>query len=251
VAHARAGHGEIAEYQPRVALVGHRVSGRGGARIRRRIQAARSLRPKRPWQYRLASWIARNSWRYLGGGVQVQGLENVPEDGPFLVLANHESYLETMLVPAVMPRAAHVMAKSTQFGSRLTGWLMARLFAYPVRRFEIDPHAIRYTVDRMAEGYGIVIFIEGERTWDGSLQSARLGTVRLALNAGVPVIPCRVEGAYAAWPRWSSKAQRHPITVRFGRPIALPQVGGRTESEFGRAVDLIRAGIGPQTSLGE
>ena len=186
---------------------------------------------------------------YFGGGVTVNGLENIPQTGPFLVLANHESYLETMLVPAVMPRAVHMMAKSTQFGSRLTGWLMPRLFAYPVRRFEIDPQAVRYTVKRMSEGYGIAIFIEGERTWDGSLQAARLGTVRLALNAGVPVIPCRVRGAYDAWPRWSSKPQRNRITVAFGRPLELSPAQTRIDCESGltEAVRRIRAAIGPPT----
>ena len=237
--------GDIVEYQPRVATARRSASRATGDRLQRRTRNARALAPSRAWQYRLASWIARNVWQSFGGGVHVEGISNIPATGPFLVLANHQSYIETMLVPAVMPRAAFVMAKSTQYASRLSGWLMARLSAFPVRRFETDPHAVRFAVDRLSEGYAVVIFAEGERSWDGRLQAARLGAVRLALAAGVPVIPCRVDGAYEAWPRWASTPQRNPIFIRFGPPLQMPRAETRAEREANLAhtVELVRGAL--------
>lgn len=232
LAYEKSGLGRVVEYQPRVCVPREACPSREGLRrVRTLVRSGLDKRPSAPWQYRLAAWIARNAWRHFGGGVEVTGLENIPERGPFLVLPNHQSYLETMLVPAVNPRPSWAMAKSTQFNVPFFGWLMAQVFAYPVRRFEIDPQAIRFTIRRFSEGYGVVIYAEGERTWDGDLQSARLGVARLALQTGVPVIPCRVEGAFDAWPRWSGKPQKNPVRISFRPALALPCVNSRQECE--------------------
>ena len=230
-AYQRAGQGSVVEYQPRVCTRRAASSDGTATRIRNLVKQGFDKRPHAPWQTRLCKWIARNAWRRFGGGVSVEGLEHIPERGPFLVLPNHQSYLETMLVPAVISRPLYPMAKSTQFSAPLVGWLMARLLTFPVRRFEIDPQAVRFMLRRFGEGYGALIFIEGERTWDGDVQAMRHGAVRLALKAGVPVIPCRVSGAFEAWPRWSSWPQRHPVRISFERPLDLPVAATRGECE--------------------
>jgi len=195
-------------------------------------------------RYHFYRWIARTLWRTYGG-LDVRGLENIPKRGPFLVISNHQSFLDPILTMAVCPRILHSMAKSTQFTSPTFRKLMTQLYAFPVRRFEIDPQAVRHVLRRLHEGEGVAIYIEGERSWDGKLQRPRLGTVRLALKAGVPIIPCRVDGAYEAWPRWDRKVKRHPIRIEFREPLQLPQLDSRAvrEPQVAAAADRIMSAI--------
>jgi 1-acyl-sn-glycerol-3-phosphate acyltransferase len=250
-AYRNAGMGDVVEFQPRICTRRPACGDHSGLRARALVEKGRELAPVAPWLYRFCSWIARAGWRNFGGGVEVRGLEHIPERGPFLVVANHESFLETMLIPAVIERPAHAMAKSTQFNVPFFGWLMAQVFAFPVRRFEIDPQTVRYVIRRFSEGYGVVIYPEGERTWDGELQPLRLGVVRLALMTGVPVIPARVEGAFQAWPRWSKSPQRRGITITFGQPVPLPPTRSRADREarLDESVRLIRSAIQDRQTL--
>jgi 1-acyl-sn-glycerol-3-phosphate acyltransferase len=197
-------------------------------------------------RYHFYRWLARTIWRPFGG-LDVKGLENVPRSGAFLVMANHQSFLDPILVQAVCPRIVHAMAKSTQFSSPLFRRLMSQLFVFPVRRFEVDPQAVRQVLRRLTAGNGVIVYVEGERSWDGQLQAPRLGTVRLALKAGVPIIPVRIDGSYDAWPRWDRKIRRHKITIEFRRALHLPKLDSRAEREaqLAPAADQIMGALAP------
>src|SRR5690606_30774042 len=125
--------------------------------------------------YRLCQGIVRAGWP-LVGRLHVRGTEHVPASGPFLLIANHQSILDPILIQTFCPRTLHTMAKSTQFASPPMRWLMPRLKSFPVRRFEPDPQAVRLALRRLQEGHGVGIYIEGERSWDGRLQAPRRGT---------------------------------------------------------------------------
>ena len=202
-------------------------------------------------RYHFYRWLARTLWAFMGG-VDVRGLENVPRSGAFLMVSNHQSFLDPILVQAVCPRIVHSMAKSTQFGSPMYRRLLTQLYAFPVRRFEVDPQAVRQVLRRLSQGNGVVIYIEGERSWDGRLQAPRLGVVRIALKAGVPIIPVRVDGAYDAWPRWHRKIQRSRIRIEFREPFRLPKLDSRQarEPHVGPAADQIMKAIAPVRSDG-
>jgi 1-acyl-sn-glycerol-3-phosphate acyltransferase len=189
--------------------------------------------------YGFAQRLVRTLWP-LVGRLDVHGLEHVPGDGPFLLIANHQSYLDPVLIQAVVPRPMYTMAKSTEFSNPVVAPLLKRLKSFPVRRFEIDPQAIRIALRYLDQGYGVGIYIEGERSWDGRLQPPRLGTVRLILKAGVPVVPCGIDGAYDVWPRWS-KMRRGTVRIRFGEPLRFPRLDGRRERDA--AVDEARERI--------
>ena len=180
--------------------------------------------------YRLAQQLVRTAWPLLGR-LDVEGLDMIPDQGPFLLIANHQSYLDPILVQALVRRPVYTMAKSTQFSGRITGPLLERLNSFPVRRFEIDPQAVRLALRYLDHGQGVGIYLEGERSWDGRIQAPRLGTIRLVLKAGVPVIPCGVSGTYAIWPRWDRGLRRGPTRVRFGEPLEFPKLDQRRERE--------------------
>ena len=119
-------------------------------------------------------------------------------------------------------------------------WLAPRVGAVPVRRFRVDPQAVRVALRLIGRGKGVGVFPEGERSWDGMLQPLRRGTIKLLLKAGVPVIPCGIVGTYEIFPRWGHMnwlkvgPGREPVTIRYGAPIHLGKHDDRAERERAR-----------------
>ncbi|MGD8277247.1 MAG: lysophospholipid acyltransferase family protein, partial [Gemmatimonadota bacterium] len=170
---------------------------------------------KAPRIYRVAQALVTRLWRWNGGSVDIRGLGNLPETGPALILCNHLSYLDPILLQAHVRRPIYSLAKSTSFSAPLTGPLMHRLCSFPVRRYQVDPQAVRIALRHLEAGRLVAIYIEGERSWNGRIQEPRKGTVRLALKAGVPVIPCAISGTYEVMPRWSRRIRPGPIIYHF------------------------------------
>lgn len=194
--------------------------------------------------YGFAQRLVRGLWPVIGLP-DVKGKEHIPASGPFLLIANHQSYLDPVLIQAVVPRPMYTMAKSTEFSSPLVGALLKRLKSFPVRRFQIDPQAVRIVLRHLEAGRGVGIYVEGERTWDERLKRPRLGTVRLLLKAGVPVIPCGISGAYDVWPRWHRRIQRGTVHIRFGEPLHFPQLHDRAarNAALPEAADRLMAAL--------
>ena len=179
--------------------------------------------------YRSAQRLVRWLWPLVGGRLEVEGVENIPDNGPFLLIANHQSYLDPILIQAVVPRPIYTMAKSTEFSNAFIGYFLKGLKSFPVRRFQVDPQAVRIVLRHLEAARGVGIYLEGERTWDGRLQPPRLGTLRLLLKTGAPVVPCGISGAYDVWPRWHRRIRRGTIRIRFGEPLWLPELHDRAE----------------------
>ncbi len=172
-------------------------------------------------------WFFARLW----ARIRVDGLENVPGDGPFILLANHQSILDPILIQTHLPRDLHTLTKSNQFGMLFFGWVLPRINTIPTRRFKVDPQVVRVILRRLSEGQGIGIYPEGERSWDAQIQPFRRGTIRVVLKAGVPVIPCGVSGSYDVWPRWSKRLRRAPVRIRFGEAINFGPHDDRAERE--------------------
>ena len=88
----------------------------------------------------------------------------------------------------------------------------------------MDVVAVRNAIRIVQERHVLGIFPEGERCWDNRLLPFKLGTIRLLLALGSPVIPVGIAGAYALMPRWTSTIKRVPVTIRIGAPISLGHV---------------------------
>lgn len=216
-----------------------------------------------PDAYRTLKPVARVLGR-LGARVWINGLERIPSEGPFLLISNHQSALDPIFIQAWAPREIHAMTKSTQFRHPLFRWLIPRLRGFPTRRYRVDPQAVRVALRRLSEGKGVSIYAEGERTWDGRVHPFRRGTVRLALRAGVPIIPCGISGSFDVWPRWAGRPRRADVTVRYGEPIhwkahrdrgererALPEAAAALEAAVRDLVDEPSEAVdGIPTSLG-
>lgn len=163
--------------------------------------------------------------------LQVVGKENIPPSGPFILVGNHQSYLDPIIVQIACRRPLHAFTKSTQFSGRFMGWALPRINAIPTRRYRIDPQVVRSALRVLARGECVGIYPEGERSWDATLQPFRRGTIRLILKAGVPVVPCGLAGSYDVLPRWSGKILRRDVRLEFGVPLLWPAMDRRSERE--------------------
>lgn len=172
--------------------------------------------------YRICRALARELVRPLAR-VRVEGREHLPASGPFILVANHQSVLDPIFIQSNVPRPVHTLTKSTQFSRFPFAWLLPRILALPTRRYRVDAHVVRLMMRRLAQGEVVGIYPEGERTWDGSLQPLRRGTVRVLLRAGVPIVPCGISGAFELWPRWGRGPRRgRDVVLRFGPPLLFP-----------------------------
>ena len=195
--------------------------------------------------YRVLRWTMRLYFR-ARLKIRFEGEENVPEEGPFVIVLSHQSHLDSLLLHTFCPRLMFTLAKSSVFRTRFMAWLAPRVGAVPTRRYQVDPQAVRVALRLIGKGEGVGVFPEGERSWDGELQPLRSGTIRLLLKAGVPVIPCGMVGTYEVFPRWGHMnwlkvgLGREPVIIRYGEPMQFGKHDDRASREHARPGATVR-----------
>lgn len=178
------------------------------------------------------------------GRLRVEGLELVPAEGPLLVVPNHDSQWDPILVGlAIKPRRRlRFLARASLWRIPLLGPILYGLGQIPIRRGTGDSGALEQAVAALADGEAICVFPEGGLSW-GEHVRARSGVGRLAeWCPGVQVVLCAVEGTttYARWP------QRPRVRVAFFRPAAGdPQPGEEAPVLATRLLDEIRDRVAP------
>ncbi|QAY64036.1 1-acyl-sn-glycerol-3-phosphate acyltransferase [Xylanimonas allomyrinae] len=159
---------------------------------------------------------------------QVVGLHNVPRRGPVILASNHLSFLDSILIPLVVPRQVTFIAKAEYFTGRgikgrISRWFFTTMGNIPVDRD--DPRAGQRSLEdalRVLEGGGAFgIYPEGTRSRDGRLHPGRTGVAWLALAAHTPVVPVALIGTDKVQPvgRRLPRPMRGGVQVRFGAPI--------------------------------
>jgi 1-acyl-sn-glycerol-3-phosphate acyltransferase len=183
-------------------------------------------RPATGWTAytRFVAFLARLLVRSLGR-VRVEGLEDLPVEGPLIVVSNHISNVDPPLVGGwlapVLARRPRFLAKQALFRGPL-GWFLRSQGVIPVRSGSSDVEAYRLAKAGLDLGGVVVIFPEGTRSPDGVLAEARPGVALLATRLGVPVLPVGVSntdmllGRGRALPRIGTR-----VTLRVGRPFTL------------------------------
>lgn len=135
--------------------------------------------------------------------VLVQGRSQVPLEGPLFVVASHRCYLDPLFMAVAVRRHISFVATSQLFRSRLCSKFFRYLGCIPRRRYMKDTGCIR-TMIREVEECGVIgFFPEGERSWTGEMGPLKEESIRFFLRfRDVPILPLRIEGNYAIWPRW-------------------------------------------------
>ena len=151
--------------------------------------------------------------------LNVYGKEHIPRSGGALIVSNHQSYLDPILLAVQLNRPVSFMARSGLFDNRFFGWLIRQLNAFPVRQGTGDVGAIKETIRRLQQGHMLVIYPEGSRTEDGDLQPIEPGAGLVVKRVPVPVIPAYIEGSWEAWMRGTAIFRPHKIRVIYGPPL--------------------------------
>lgn len=155
--------------------------------------------------------------------LEVQGLENIPRQTPFLICPNHQSYLDGILVPSVLPYSTvkhlFTVGYSPYFSGRLKD-MVARL----TRIVPIDPdtnlvRAMKVSAICLKSKKVLLIFPEGDRTYDGELQPFKKGAAILARELRVPVLPIAIDGSFNAWSKVSERIRFVQIKITIGKPL--------------------------------
>jgi 1-acyl-sn-glycerol-3-phosphate acyltransferase len=179
------------------------------------------------------------------------GLDNVPAEGPFIVASNHLSFLDSVIIQALMPRPVAFFAKAEYFTTPgVKGRIMKAFFeavgSIPVERGEQAEAvaALKQLRDLLEEGDGVGIYPEGTRSRDGRLYRGKTGVGWLALATGAPVVPVGLIGTEKLQPADRNWIVPRHFTMHIGAPLQFEHLGEKHALPARRqATDAIMDGI--------
>ena len=176
----------------------------------------------RLWWYRVVQWFF-STLICAAFGLRVSGRANIPPRGPMMLVSNHLSHLDVLVLGILIDRPLNYVARSTLFFWPL-GPFIRSVGAFPIQRDGIGAQGLKETLRRLRSGGIVTLFPEGTRTRDGELAELKSGIALLATKAKVPILPAAIAGTFESWPRSRSFPVPHPIRVHFGEPIPPEQV---------------------------
>jgi 1-acyl-sn-glycerol-3-phosphate acyltransferase len=153
-----------------------------------------------------------------GARLHVEG--EFPREGTFIVMANHSSFIDLFVLPAVLRgRYTGVMAEE-MMGFPLLRPILRRLKVVPIAREEKERAlaSLEVAAEALREGYQVALLPEGTRTLDGRLRPFKSGGFYMAVATHAPILPLGIAGAYEYKPKNRWTISPGPITVRIGRP---------------------------------
>jgi 1-acyl-sn-glycerol-3-phosphate acyltransferase len=140
---------------------------------------------------------SRLLWR-----LRFRGVEHIPATGGLVIAANHQTYLDPFWISIAVYRPIRYLAWSEAFKVPMLGRAMEWLGAWPLVIERGNPTAYRRSLQWLARGGVVMIFPEGARALrDGRPARFKSGAARLALEAGVPILPVTIRGGNRVWPR--------------------------------------------------
>jgi 1-acyl-sn-glycerol-3-phosphate acyltransferase len=205
---------------------------------------------------RIAHLWGRLCLAIIGVPVAVEGGDNIAGDGRYVIMANHESSLDIVVLLSAIPASVELrfLAKKSLFAIPFLGWAMRAAGFIPVDREDRSTAVttLKRTLAEVARGGSPLVGPEETWTSDGRLLPFARGGFLVALKSGLPILPVGLSGPRLVLPPGEGVIRPRPVTVRIGVPVAtaglgvsrLRQLMERTRSE----IDRLR---GPEGHLGD
>lgn len=158
--------------------------------------------------------------------LKVEGRENIPRQGGFILAANHASSLDPFMIITAIPRCIRWLVIYEYYDLWYLRWILEQM-----RFIRIWNNLPKEAFRALLQGEIIGIFPEGRRTWAGNLGPGRPGVAALARKTSSPVVPVGVLGTYACFPRTRKRLKIHPVTVRIGKPLFFSNSVDKKENQ--------------------
>jgi 1-acyl-sn-glycerol-3-phosphate acyltransferase len=163
----------------------------------------------------------------------VEGIENVPKEGPIIIAANHLSFIDSLLVPLMVPRRLVYLGKADYFGKWYSAFFTS-VNVIPVDRSggEASMAALNAGIKELKKGHAVGIYPEGTRSPDGRLYRGKTGVARMAVAANALIVPVALIGTFEAQPADKKIPRPRKIGIRFGAPIDVSRYEGKEDDRF-------------------
>ena len=154
---------------------------------------------------------------------EVNGINNIPMQGPFVIAANHESYMDHLIIVKTfvthLNKKIHFLSKKEHFSNPIKSIWHRWAGAIPLDRETKGAEALKWAIKALKSGKIIGIHPEGTRTLTGKLQRGKTGVARLALAAKVPVVPVGLIGTFEILPKGRYIPKLKKATMNIGKPL--------------------------------
>jgi 1-acyl-sn-glycerol-3-phosphate acyltransferase len=187
------------------------------------------------------TYFSSMAFMTLGFSLRTEGREHVPLRGPVLLIANHQSFFDPLLIGLSTRRHLHFLARKTLFRNRFFTALIRNLNAVPVDQEGVGKEGIETILGQLRLGHGVVVFPEGQRTGDGAVHELKPGVQLLIKLSRAPVVAVGIAGAFEAWPRW----RPFPLPA----PLFLPAGAGTIAVVVGRPLDVHQFAAMPRAQV--
>jgi 1-acyl-sn-glycerol-3-phosphate acyltransferase len=193
-------------------------------------------------QHACARWWCRMVAITIGARITMHGSENVEPGRSYVYMANHSSLIDTPALFGYLPYQFKIMAKKELFYVPFMGWHLWTSGNFPIERGDAQRTArsVRAIIEGIKAGKSLATFPEGSRTPDGRLQEFKPGTFKIAVRAGVPIVPVSIRGTYALLPKTTLAPRPGRVDVFIGTPIPT---GGLDEKAVPDLIAKTRAAI--------
>lgn len=197
-----------------------------------------------PILYWMFKWLVVRPILYLFYQERIYGAENVSLTDNLIVVSNHASDFDPLIVGSCMGRPVAFMAKEELFKIPVLSQAITAFGAYPVKRGAGDRAAIRSAIASINQGWATGIFLQGTRTLDGRVTEPKLGAAMIAAKTQAPFLPVSIWGTEKILPKGAKFPKLfQPVTVRIGDLIPPPPSGDRAtlEAYSQKCADAINA----------
>jgi len=186
--------------------------------------------PQMRW-YRFARWMCSVFCR-LFFRMRIYGRENVPAEGAFILVSNHQSFLDPLFCGTPLKRPLYFLARHTLFTGWFSGRLLSSVNAIPVRRDQADLTAIKTIISKLKSGSGVCLFPEATRTRDGKITPFKPGLGLLCRRGKAAVVPVLIDGAFECWPRHKKIFSPGSVVICYGKAITIEQIKNMSDKQL-------------------